>query len=128
MKTFDKVIYIRFIAIFKRNFDKCESKTCREEEAVHEEALKEQNPFGCDETDQLPKETEKMIDRFVNRSEFPHTLPTSTASLLSPLNENKGLPVMSYIDIGHPLPIGHSAYMTLTDTGLPTGSFPDKGH
>ena len=28
VKTFDKVIYIRFIAIFKRNFDKCESKTC----------------------------------------------------------------------------------------------------
>lgn len=24
--------------------------------------------------------------------------------------------------------MGHSAYMTLTDTGLPTDSFPDKGH
>ena len=24
--------------------------------------------------------------------------------------------------------MGHSAYMTLTDIGLPTDSFPDKGH
>lgn len=98
------------------------------EEAVYEEALKEQNPFDCDETDQLPKETGKMIDRFVNRSEFPPTLPTSTASLLSPLNDNKGLPVTSYTDMGHPPPIGHSSYMALIDKGLPTDSFPNKGH
>ena len=98
------------------------------QEAVYEEALKEQNSFDCDETDQFPKETEKTIDRFVNCSEFPPTLPTSTASLLSPLNENKGLPVTPFTDIGHPPPMGHSAYMTLTDTGLPTDSFQDKGH
>ena len=73
VKTFDKIIYIRFIAIFKRNFDKCESSD---------------------------------VD----------------------LNENKGLPVTPFTDIGHPPPMGHSADMTLTDTGLPTDSFPDKGH
>ena len=54
------------------------------EEAVYEEPFKEQNPFNFDCIDQLPQETEKIIDQFVNQAEFLRTPPTWTGSLLSP--------------------------------------------
>ncbi|PFX33077.1 hypothetical protein AWC38_SpisGene2136 [Stylophora pistillata] len=86
------------------------------EEAVYEEALKEQNPSNFDDIDQLPKET--IIDRFVNQAEFVPTHPTSTGSLLSPLNKNEGLPVNPFADTGHLPHIRPSATMAPTDTGL----------
>ena len=97
------------------------------EEAVYEEPFKEQNPFNFHCIDQLPQETEKVIDQFVNQAEFLRTPPTWTGSLLSPLNEKKGLSVKSYTDTGHAPHIGPSAIMAPTDTGKPAASSPDTG-
>ncbi|KAK2549567.1 hypothetical protein P5673_029954, partial [Acropora cervicornis] len=98
------------------------------EEAVYEEAFKAQNPFDFDDIDQLPKETEKIIDRFVNQAEFLPTPPTSTGSLLSPLNENKELSVKSYTPTAHPPHIGPSANIVPTDIEKQAASFPDTGY
>ena len=59
------------------------------EEAVYEEPFKEQNPFNFHCIDQLPQETEKVIDQFVNQAEFLRTPPTWTGSLLSPLKHSE---------------------------------------
>ena len=98
------------------------------EEAVYEEAFKAQNPFDFDDIDQLPKETEKIIDWFVNQAEFLPTPPTSTGSLLSPLNENKELSVKSYTPTAHPPHIGPSANIVPTDIEKQAASFPDTGY
>ena len=61
-------------------------------EAVYEEALKEEKPPGNEEMDlELPKETENMIDRFLNHTSHPTLPTTATESLLPPsMNENNG--------------------------------------
>ena len=97
------------------------------EEAVYEEAFKAQNPFDFDDIDQLPKERGKIIDRFVNQAEFLPTPPTSTGSLLSPLNENKELSVKFYTLTGHPPHIGPSTNIASTDIENQAASFPDTG-
>ena len=100
-------------------------------EAVYEEALKEEKPPGYDDMDlELPKETENMIDRFMNHASYP-TLPTTTAtSLLPPLmNENNGHPlVTSHSDTGHPPHLELSDNTTLPDMGLPKDPHFATGH
>ena len=65
-------------------------------EAVCVEVLKEEKPPGYDNMDlELPKETENMIDRFMNHVSYP-TLPTTTAtSLLLPRGGSTGIPQCS---------------------------------
>ena len=48
-------------------------------EAVYEEVLKEERPPGNEEMDlEWPKETENMIDRFLNHTSHPTLLTTAT--------------------------------------------------
>ena len=92
VKTFDKVIYIQLITIFKINLVNVKAKRgaleqklrfshkieeqekilnklrlqqqlseTLAEEVGYEGALKEQNPFDCDETEQLPKDLLKIF-------------------------------------------------------------------
>ena len=61
-------------------------------EAVYEEALNDEKPARNEEMDlELPKETENMIDRFLNHTSHPTVPTTATESLLPPsMNENNG--------------------------------------
>ena len=97
------------------------------EEAVYEEPFKEQNPFNFDCIDQLPQETEKIIDQFVNQAEFLRTPPTWTGSLLSPPKwEERIISQVLHWHRTHPS-YRTSAIMAPTDTGKPAASSPDTG-
>ena len=89
-------------------------------EAVYEEALKEEKPPGNEEMDlELPKETEDMIDRFLNHTSHPTLPTTATESLLPPsMNENNGHQLVTSGDnTGNPHHVGSSDNITLPDGG-----------
>ena len=100
-------------------------------EAVYEEALKEEKPPGNEEMDlELPKETENMIDRFLNHASHPTLSTTATESLLPPsMNENNAQQfVTSGDNTGNPHHVGLSDNITLPDGGLMTNFHLDTGH
>ena len=100
-------------------------------EAVYEEALKEENPPGNEEmVSGLPKETENMIDRFLNHTSHPTLPTTATESLLPPsMNENNGHQfVTSGGNTGNPHHVGLSDNITLPDGGFTTNFHLDTGH
>ena len=89
-------------------------------EAVYEEALKEEKPPGNEEMAlELPKETENMIDRFLNHTSHPTLPTTATESLLPPsMNENNGHQLVTSGDnTGNPHHVGSSDNITLPDGG-----------
>ena len=100
-------------------------------EAMYVKALKEEKPPSNEEMDlELPKETENMIDRFLNHTSHPTLPTTATESLLPPsMNENNGHQfVMSGGNTGHPHNMGLSDNITLLDGGLTTNFHLDTGH
>ena len=97
-------------------------------EAVYEEALKEEKPPGNEEMDlELPKETENMIDRFLNHTSHP-TLPTTATESWLPLSMNGHQFVTSRSNTGIPHHVGLSDNITLPDGGLTTNFHLDGGH
>ena len=79
---------------------------------------------------ELPKETENVIDRFLNHTCHPPLPTTVTESLLPPsMNENNGHQfVTSHGNIGNPHHVGLSDNITLPDGGLTTNFHLDIGH
>ena len=75
---------------------------------------------------ELPKETENMIDRFLNHTSHPTLPTTATESLLPPsMNENNGHQLVTSGDnTGNPHHVGLSDNITLPDGGLTTSSLP----
>ena len=99
-------------------------------EAVYE-ALKEEKLPGNEEMDlELPKETENMINRFLNHTSHSTLPTTATESLLPPsMNENNGHQfVTSGGNTGNPHHVGLSDNITLPDGGLTTTFHLDTGH
>ena len=84
--------------------------------------IKEEKPPGNEDMDlELPKDSENMIDRFLNHTSHATLLTTTHESLLPPsTNENKGhLFVMSCSNAGNTSHLRLLDNITLPDRRLP---------